>query len=111
MKNSLFNTFTFSCLDIVGQHQNAIVITGFSDEKKTVMQVYLPTISRQSMTLEKIADFSTEGTLFIQESSRSDAYSLNQAMGESFPIIENCPDPNAGSNSMDQLQITYKWNI
>ncbi|MBQ4555300.1 MAG: pallilysin-related adhesin [Spirochaetaceae bacterium] len=107
---SQFNTFTFSCLDIVGQHQNAIVITGFSDEKKTVMQVYLPTISRQSMTLEKIADFSTEGTLFIQESSRSDAYSLNQAMGESFPIIENCPDPNAGSNSMDQLQITYKWN-
>lgn len=107
---SQFNTFTFSCLDIVGQHQNAIVISGFSDEQKTVMQVYLPTITRQNMTLEKIADFSTEGTLFIQESSRSDAYSMNQAAGESFPIIENCPDPNAGRNSMDQLQITYKWN-
>lgn len=107
---SQFNTFTFTCLDIVGQHQNAIVITGFSDEKKTVMQVYLPTITRQTMELEKIADFSTEGTLYIQESSRSDAYLLNQAIGESFPIIENCPDPNAGANSMDQLQITYKWN-
>ena len=107
---SQFDTFSISCLDVVGQHQNALVITGLSDAKKTVMQVYLPTIERQSMTLEKIADFSTEGNLFIQESSRSDAYSMNQAAGESFPIIENCPDPEAGSNSMDQLQITYKWN-
>jgi len=107
---SQFNTFSFTTLDIIGQHQNALVITGLSDEKQTVMQVYLPTITRQNMTLEKIADFSTEGTLFIQESSRSDAYSLSQANGESFPIIENCPDPEAGSNSMDQLQITYKWN-
>lgn len=107
---SQLDTFSISCLDVVGQHQNALVITGLSDAKKTVMQVYLPTIERQSMTLEKIADFSTEGNLFIQESSRSDAYSMNQAAGESFPIIENCPDPEAGSNSMDQLQITYKWN-
>lgn len=107
---SQFDTFSISCLDVVGQHQNSIVITGLSDEKKTVMQVYLPTINRQTMTLEKIADLSTDGNLFIQESSRSDAYALNQANGESFPIIENCPDPNAGSNSMDQLQITYRWN-
>lgn len=105
-----FNTLSVSCLDVVGVHQNAIVITGLSNEKKSVMQIYLPTIERHSMTLEKIADFSTEGNLFIQESSRSDAYSLSQSKGESFPIIENCPDPNAKSNSMDQLHITYKWN-
>lgn len=107
---SQFNTFTLSCLDVVGVHQNALVVKGYSDEKKTVMQVYLPTIDRRTMTIEKIVDLSTDGTLFIQESSRSEAYAMSQVNGESFPIIENCPDPEAGSNSMDQLQITYKWN-
>lgn len=107
---SQINTFSLSCLDVIGNHQNALIVSGVDKQNATVFQVFLPTFRNGVMTLEKIADFTTNGTIYVQELSRKESYSLGQSSGESFSIIENCPDPAAESNSLDQLQITYSWN-
>lgn len=110
-KISQVNTFTFSSTDIIGEHKNALVYTGFTNENQTIMEVFLPTIfNNTNISFEKIASISSDGTLTIQEVARSDAYSLGQVNGISFSIIETCPDPNSGENSLDQLQIVYSWN-
>lgn len=103
------NTFSVSTMDMTGDHKNEIVFTGFEDNQ-TIMQVYVCNVSGKSMTPRKVADIRSEGTISIQEVSRSDAYALGIASGESYSIYEYQPVQSSSGSSLDQLQIVYSWD-
>lgn len=103
------NTFTISAMDMTGDHRNEIVFTGFEDNQ-TIMQVYVCNVSGMTMSPKKVADIRSEGTISIQEVSRSDAYSLGIASGESYSIYEYQPVQSRSGSSLDQLQVIYSWD-
>ena len=103
-----FSTFSLSFIDLIGNHTNSIIYTGFSDNNRTILKAYQPKERAESFFLTCIVDLSTEGTFSIQTPQRSDSYQMGRSTGESFQIIEYSPDQN--SNSLDQIQSTYNWN-
>lgn len=103
------NTFSVSTMDMTGDHKNEIVFTGF-EENQTIMQVYVCNVSGTSMKPRKVADIRSEGTISIQEVSRSDAYALGIASGESYSIYDYQPVQSSTGSSLDQLQIIYSWD-
>ncbi len=103
-----FTTFSLSFVDLIGNHINSIIYTGFSDNNKTILCAYQPSEEDGTFSITKIASLSTEGTYSIQEPQRSDAYQHGTATGESYQIWEYSPDP--GSNTLDQIQSIYGWN-
>jgi len=104
------NTLSVSALDVVGEHKNALVYTGFSSDNNTVLQVYQSDIRFGKATWTKIADLKSEGTISVEETTRSDAYAMGQVNGDSYSIIENRPFTSDNGNLLDQLQITWKFN-
>lgn len=103
------NTFSVSTMDMTGDHRNEIVFTGF-EENQTIMQVYVCNVNGKLMNPRKVADIRSEGTISIQEVSRSDAYALGIASGESYSIYEYQPVQSQSGSSLDQLQIIYSWD-
>lgn len=103
------NTFTISTMDMTGDHRNEIVFTGFEDNQ-TILQVYVCNVNGLTMSPKKVADIRSEGTISVQEVSRSDAYSLGIVSGESYSIMEYQPVQSNSGTSLDQLQIIYSWD-
>ena len=104
-----FDTFSLMATDILGNHQNALIFSGFSDDNKTIMKVFLPEQAGRSYRLKKIAELQTEGTFSILIDTRSDSYATSKMQGKSYKIQELCPDPES-ENSLSQIQITYDYN-
>ena len=107
-KITKFSTFSLSFTDLVGNHTNSIIYTGFSDDNRTILCAYQPLEHNKDFYIIQIADLSSEGTFSIQEPQRSDAYQMGTASGESYQIWEYSPAPE--SNSLDQIQSIYNWN-
>ncbi len=108
IKTNVSSVQTFSCtgIDLTGDHRNALVYQGFSDGGESVFQAYFINNRNGSFSLSKIADFSADGTIFIQQQERFDAYERANAKGASFPIWVYRTD----GATQDQLQIKYSWN-
>ena len=107
-KITKFSTFALSFTDLVGNHTNSIIYTGFSDDNRTILCAYQPLEHNGTFNLIQIADLSSEGTFSIQEPQRSDAYLMGTASGESYQIWEYSPAPER--NTLDQIQSIYNWN-
>jgi hypothetical protein len=103
-------TFTFYCMDITGEHKNALVYTGFTDSNQSVLQAFSGTIQNRLISFTKIADIKSDGTIFIQQVDRSSAYSLSLTTGSSFPIWVYTADDRSGAEALDQVQIMYDWD-
>ena len=63
----------------------------------------------------RIGDFVSDGTIFIQQTERSDSYQLSLSKGESFSVwvyeSEKLTDENGKTVSgQNQIQKEYKWN-
>lgn len=103
-------TLSFSIMDLIGDHSNALVITGYNDKNESIMQVYQPQVSRtRKLTLNTILDLAVEGTVFVQQIGRTDSYSMGQTTGLSYPIWVYTSDTMA-ANALDQIQIMYNWD-
>lgn len=103
-------TFSFTIMDIIGNHQNTLIITGFSTSKVSVLQAWLPINIGNKFSMKLIADLQAEGTIFIEQQVRGDSYALHNANGASFPIWTYTIDPTADENSLDQLHIMWDWD-
>ncbi|MCQ2982727.1 MAG: pallilysin-related adhesin [Treponemataceae bacterium] len=104
------NTLSVSAIDVIGEHKNALVYTGFTYDNNTVLQIYQSDIRFGRASWTKIADLKSEGTISVEETARSDAYAMGQVNGDSYSIIENRPFTSDNGNLLDQLQITWKYN-
>ena len=111
-------TFSYSGMDVIGDHQNALVYQGLADDGNYIMKIYLCTTEHNRSKLENIGDFSCDGTVFIQQTERSESYALAMSKGESFSVWvyksdkpENSEGEAAAKNSVGQNQIQqeYKW--
>ena len=115
---SKIRTFSLSGMDLIGDHCNSLIYQGVADDENYVMQLFLWEQSGPEEThgeLVKIGDFISDGTIFIQQTERSDSYQLSLSKGESFSVwvyesekvIDEDGNITAGQN---QIQKEFKWN-
>ena len=110
---SRIRTFSLSGMDLIGDHCNSLIYQGVADDENYVMQIFL--WEEDQGTIVKIGDFVSDGTIFIQQTERSDSYQLSLSKGESFSvwvyesekIVDESGNIVAGQN---QIQKEYKWN-
>jgi hypothetical protein len=102
-------SFSYTCMDVTGEHQNALVYSGISATGDSVMQIFLGQGTQDNFRLIPIGNFRANGSIFIQQIDRYDSYETSQAAGISFPVWVYSTDAVA-SNSLDQLQTVYEWN-
>lgn len=100
-------TFSYTGLDLTGTHRTALVYQGFAENGDSILQAFFVS-NKDKFTLKRIADFRGDGTIFIQQLDRYDAYERSNAKGASFPIWVYSSDTE--TNSSDQLQVRYDWN-
>ena len=112
-------TFSYMGMDVTGEHKNALIYQGLADDGNYVMKIYLCTEEGGKNKLRNIGDFLCDGTVFIQQTERSESYALAMSKGESFSVwVYKSDNPqNAGSSDKEntsvgqnQIQQEYKWN-
>lgn len=121
IETEITRTRTFSCsgLDVIGDHRNALIYQGVTDDGNSVMQIFLCEGDGAKWKLKKIGDFSADGTVFIQQTERSESYELSLSKGDSFSVwvyksdipADAEADAKKTSNvAVNQIQQEYKWN-
>lgn len=103
-------TFSFTCMDIIGNHTNTLIYSGFSETGESIMKIFLPQKSGNNFSIDMIGDFRSDGSIFVQQLDRYDSYEAQQATGVSFPVWVYSSDAFTGGNTLDQLQTMYVWN-
>lgn len=105
-------TFSYMGIDVTGEHKNALVYQGVADDGNYVMKIYLCVEEHGRSELRNIGDFSCDGTVFIQQTERSESYALAMSKGESFSVwVYKSDVQKEGENTaQNQIQQEYKWN-
>ena len=111
-------TFSYSGMDITGEHKTALIYQGVNDEGKSVMEIFLCKTNNGRNELVNIGDFTCDGTVFIQQTERSESYELSLSRGESFSVwvyksekeTEGETEKKNASVGRNQIQQEYKWN-
>lgn len=104
------NTFSFSVLDVTGDHVNSLSYSGINNKGESVLKVFKAAGTKRKFEYNLIADLTADGSIFIQQLQRSDPYSYGQTKGESYPIRVYSSDSSRSKNSLDQIQILYNWD-
>ncbi len=102
-------TFSYTGMDLTGDHRTALIYQGFAENGDSILQAFFITRVAGRFSLKKIAEFRSDGTIFVQQLDRYDAYDRSHAKGDSFPIWVYSSDTTR-PNSVDQLQTRYDWN-
>lgn len=111
-------TFSYMGMDVTGEHKNALIYQGLADDGNYVMKIYLCAEEHGRNVMRNIGDFACDGTVFIQQTERSESYALALSKGESFSVwvyksdspqkaASDSAKPSVGQN---QIQQEYKWN-
>lgn len=111
-------TFSYFGMDVIGDHTTALVYQGLDDADDYVMNIFLCKMQPSGkLKLESVGDFSSDGTVFIQQTERSESYELGISKGESYSIWvykSELPDENEtvkkDTQNLNQIQQEYKWN-
>lgn len=103
-------TFACTSLDVIGNHRNALVYQGITENGHSVLRIFLGRRHRRDFKLEVIGDFDTDGTVFIQQVERPESYQLSQARGASYPVWVYSSEQQPGRNVYDQIQVMYNWS-
>lgn len=102
-------TFSYYSLDVTGTHKAALVYQGENEGGDTVMRLYHAKKVSGKIEISCIGDFTSNGTIFIEQKERSEAYALLEEDGESFPIRIHSIKTDNDAN-VNQLQTEYVWN-
>ncbi len=107
-------TFFFTGLDVTGSHKNALVYQGVKNNGDYVMKIFHCVRRKNNMEINTIGDFISDGTIFIQQTDRTDAYENAQAWGAAFPVwvysSDKADEKNENSSVVSQVQTQYRWN-
>lgn len=101
-------TFSYTAMDVTGDHRNALIYSGTTSNGNTVMKIFRGVTRNGEFVLNTIGDFISDGTIFIQQLDRYDSYDQDLSQGASFPVWVYSSDGTP--NSLDQLQTMYTWN-
>lgn len=108
-------TFSYTGMDITGDHRTALVFQGDAEDGTYVMKIFLMKGDDEVIT---IGDFVSDGTVFVQQTERSESYELSLSKGESYsvwvyksePSTESGDGKKQSSSLLNQIQQEYKWN-
>lgn len=110
---SQVKTFVCTGLDVLGKHKKSLVYQGVTDDGKISLIILHGKNHGSHFEMDILGSFEADGTIFIQQSQRSESYELSHAPGEAFPVwvytsdsVENARD----SARLDQIQTMYVWN-
>lgn len=104
-------TFACTSLDVIGNHKNSLVYQGIADDGHSVLRIFNGSRDNNGeFVLSMIGDFDSDGSVFIQQSERNEAYELNQTTAEPFPVWVYSSAEKEDADSLDQLQTMYNWN-
>lgn len=104
-------TFSYTGMDVTGQHKTTLVFQGVADDGNYIMKLYQSKTEGDKTELYSIGDFVSDGTIFIQQTERSESYELSMAKGESFSVwIYKSEKDEATQAVVNQIQQEYKWN-
>lgn len=107
-------TLSYSGMDITGEHKNSLVYQGVKDDGNYVMQIFMYKLEGTHEGLVNIGDFSCDGTVFIQQTERSESYELSMSKGEAYSVwvyrSESGTNEEKNSTAQNQIQEEYKWN-
>lgn len=101
-------TFNLMTMDLIGNHLDAVIFSGISENNNSIMQAYM--MSKKSNSLAKIIDFDVDGTVFIQQNARNDNYAIYGEDGESFSILVSTTEEKSDGAGFDQIQTLYDWD-
>lgn len=104
-------TFSYTCMDLIGNHQNVLMYSGFAEDGDSVMQLFLPERRDADLVMHTIGDFRSDGTIYVQQLDRHESYQSQNANGISFPVWVHRSDSGSGSGSRDQIQTKYVWDV
>ena len=104
-------TFACTSLDVIGNHKKSLVYQGVTDNGHSVLRIFNGSRNnRNEFKLTMIGDFEADGTIFIQQSERNEAYELNQTKAPSFPVWVYASESPEESTRLDQIQTMYDWD-
>ena len=107
-------TFACTSLDVLGNHKNSLVYQGITDSGKVVLKIFEGGYNAKGeFLLHLIGDFEADGTIFIQQTPRTESYELSQTRGATFPVWVYTSEQKNGetdSSQLDQIQTMYDWN-
>lgn len=107
-------TFSFNAIDMIGNHRYSLVYQGVDNSGDSVMKIYMCYRKKNNVELSKIGDFKSDGTIFIVQTERSEAYELSQTKGQSFSVwvysSDKSEEQEASTAVVSQIQTEYIWN-
>lgn len=111
---SQVKTFVCTGIDVVGKHKKSLVYQGVNDDGKVSLVILQGKKSNSGVfEMDVLGSFEADGTVFIQQSERNEAYEINNADGEPFPVWVYSSDSQNDKNSsanLDQIQTMYTWS-
>jgi hypothetical protein len=110
---SRVRTFSYTGIDMTGEHKTELVYQGVKDNGDSVMCIYMLRRKLNKFELVQIGNFESDGTIFIQQDDRSESYELSQSKGVSFPVwvYSSAKDETGSGNAnLSQIQTEYEWN-
>jgi hypothetical protein len=103
-------TISMFTQDLIGDRNNCIIVSGMNNQYEHTMTVFRRNhIAAREQPYRKIAELQIDGSIAIQETSRSMAYQQGLTSGQSYKIIAYGHD-SSSTNIMDQLETTYSFN-
>ncbi len=109
--------FSYSGEDLLGEHKNSLVFQGIADDGNYVLKVFNFQSSRKEEKMVCIGDFSSDGTVFIQQTERPESYALGVSKGESFSIWVYKSETEVSedgkkiiSSNGNQIQQEFRYN-
>lgn len=108
---SQIRTFSCTSIDVIGNHKNSLIYQGVRDNGFSVLKIYNGGRDKNNeFVLDVIGDFESDGTIFIQQEERNEAYELGRTKGEPFPVWVYSSGASEDSASLDQIQTMFVWN-
>ena len=107
-------TFSYNGIDMIGDHRMALVYQGIKNDGDSVLNMYLCQKKRGNVEIVNIGNFTSDGTIFIQQTERSEAYELSQSQGKSYTVwvysSDKSEEQTSKSVGITQIQTEYSWN-
>jgi hypothetical protein len=103
-------TISLFTQDLIGDRNNCIIVTGMNNQYEHTMTIFRRSyLSERGQPFSKIAELQIDGSIVIQETSRSTAYQQGITNGQSFNIAAYGHD-GSSANIMDQMETIYSYN-
>jgi hypothetical protein len=101
---------TVNLEDLIGDHQNEVLIQGLDETGHPSLDVFrlVPSTGNLGFAYRSIFSKASRGTIQILQPLRPESYGTGQNSTVSDPIVFDEPDPNS-KDPRDTVRTTYSW--